>query len=56
MDESKISDTELFEFISRNRESLKKISGVYPKLICLYDHVKYSGNPVSQYLLNLQNK
>uniref|UniRef100_UPI0024310486 SIR2 family NAD-dependent protein deacylase n=2 Tax=Rothia TaxID=32207 RepID=UPI0024310486 len=48
MDESKISDTELFEFISRNRESLKKISGVYPKLICLYDHVKYSGNPVSQ--------
>ena len=56
MDESKISDTDLFGFISRNRDSLKKISGVYPKLVCLYDYVKYSGNSVSQYLLNLQNK
>lgn len=56
MDESKISDADLFGFISENRDSLKKISGVYPKLVCLYDYVKYSGNPVSQYLLNLQNK
>lgn len=56
MDESKISDADLFGFISGNRDSLKKISGVYPKLVCLYDYVKYSGNPVSQYLLNLKNK
>lgn len=54
MDESNISAPDLFKFIKRNKDKLKKYQNVYMKLICLYDYIEYGENPVSQHLLKKQ--
>jgi len=53
MNESKISEADLFKFISGNKDKLKQYGQVYPKIICLYDYIKYADNPVSQHVLKL---
>lgn len=53
MNESKISEADLFKFISGNKDKLKKYKLVYPKIICLYDYIKYADNPVSKHVLKL---
>ena len=53
MDESKISEADLFKFISENKDKLEKYGSVYSKIICLYDYIKYADNPVSQHVLKL---
>lgn len=53
MDESKISEADLFKFISENKDKLEKYGSVYSKIIYLYDYIKYADNPVSQHVLKL---
>lgn len=53
MDESNISEADLFNFISGNKDKFKQYGSVYSKIICLYDYIKYADNPVSQYVLKL---
>ena len=53
MNESKISEADLFKFISGSKDKLKQYGSVYSKIICLYDYIKYADNPVSQYVLKL---
>lgn len=53
MDESNISEADLFNFISGNKDKFKQYGSVYSKIICLYDYIKYADNPVSQHVLKL---
>lgn len=53
MDESNISEADLFNFMSGNKDKFKQYGSVYSKIICLYDYIKYADNPVSQYVLKL---